>query len=207
MPSVILSSAVAAVGGPAEMSVSELLQAGMTREIAQKNKMPLQVSVRDGQPLCEPDGSPNLGILEMVAFSELNILAIKAKVDTGACISVLGVSRYWYLRHKSVVGVVLEYELQGRKCRVKFEWPIKRIAKIREANSRLVRRPVIETVCCLGGFQWPMELALARRSNRKHPVLIGRKAIKGLGAKVDCGRMFIHQTPSWDEFMAQTRGG
>jgi len=133
-----------------------------------------------------------LGWREWVAFPELDIARIKAKVDTGARPSAL---------HTHLI----EPFRQGGQRWVRFGiHPLQRshaesrICVAEVVDQRVVsdsgghkeKRWVIETPLLLGGESWPIEITLTKRNNMLFRLLLGRTAIRGR-AMVDPGRSYL----------------
>ena len=126
-----------------------------------------------------------VGWREWVGLPELGLLAVHAKVDTGAATSALfaiDVERY------SDAGA------PWVRFRVHPLWPF--TAPAVECTARVIderhvtassghgeARPVIRTELRLGvradSPAWPIEVTLADRRAMRHPMLVGRQAIAG----------------------------
>ena len=133
-----------------------------------------------------------IGWREWLAFPELGISAIKAKVDTGARTSCL---------HAFFVE---PFEEQGRSW-VRFgihplqgdtgeeiicQSPVKDRRVVRDSGGHEEFRYVIETEIILGGETQRAEVTLTDRDSMKFRALLGRTAIRGRYV-VDAGRSFL----------------
>lgn len=136
------------------------------------------------------------GWREWVAFPDLGVPRIKAKLDTGARSSALHAF------------AVREFTDRGRRM-VRFEvHPLQRRADrsvevVAELVERRVVRPssgvgqlrrVIRTTLEMDGDRWPIELTLARRDAMGFRLLLGRQALRGRYL-VDPGRSFVLGSP------------
>jgi hypothetical protein len=136
------------------------------------------------------------GWREWVAFPDLGVPRIKAKLDTGARSSALHAF------------AIREFTDDGRRM-VRFEvHPVQRrsekavevVAELLE--RRLVRpssgvdqlRRVIATTLEMDGRSWQIELTLARRDAMGFRLLLGRQALRGRYL-VDPGRSFVFGKP------------
>ena len=76
------------------------------------------------------------------------------------------------------------------KHAVRYECPIVRIAKVRNADGQQSERIAVELEFWLGGDKHRAEFTLNTRHDMLNPVLLGRFAIKELGW-VDAGRTYL----------------
>lgn len=134
----------------------------------------------------------NIGWREWVAFPELNISKVKAKIDTGARTSAL---HAFYVDPYRDQGVpMVRFGIHPRQKRTDLE--IQCHAEV--ADRRLVsdsgghqeRRYVIVSRVELGGFSWPIELTLTNRDTMRFRVLLGRTAMAGR-VLIDPGASFL----------------
>ena len=132
------------------------------------------------------------GWREWVAFPDLGVPRVKAKLDTGARSSALHAF------------AIREFTDGGRRM-VRFEvHPLQRRADravevVAELLERRVVRPssgvgqmrrVIATTLEMDGRRWPIELTLARRDAMGFRLLLGRQALRGRYL-VDPGKSFV----------------
>lgn len=125
---------------------------------------------------------PIIGWREWIAFPELKIPKIKAKIDTGARSSAL---------HAFDIDT---FEIDG-KPRVRFKVHPKQrdtnqtiIAeaeliderKVRSSSGQAELRPVILTEVNLMGKRWQIELTLTNRELMGFRMLLGRQAVRGI---------------------------
>lgn len=123
-----------------------------------------------------------IGWREWLALPELNISAIKAKIDTGARTSALHaffVEPFEKDGRKMVrFGV---HPLQGREdIEIICEHPVKDYRQVSDSGGHREMRYVIETTVKLGDRCWPAEMTLTNRDNMKFRMLLGRTAMHGI---------------------------
>ena len=118
-----------------------------------------------------------LGRHEWVAFPDLSVDAIVAKVDSGARTSTLHAENI----HLADDGQTVKFTTRSRDNGVIHCHAIVSHTKHIKNSTGLSRsRIVIKTrVAFAGGLQFSIELTLANRSKMKCPVLIGRRAMAG----------------------------
>lgn len=141
------------------------------------------------------DGTPEpllVGWREWVAFPDLGIDRIKAKMDTGARSSALHAHEIRYVRRGGKRWVRFKvYPIQKDDrtfVEARGEWIEER--KVRSSFGRVEVRPVIRTDLLLGGERWPIEVTLTRRDAMGFRLLLGRQALKGR-CRVDPGASFL----------------
>ena len=135
---------------------------------------------------------PVIGWRELVALPELDILEIKAKIDTGARSSALHaydietfqqdgktivrfkVHPYQRDNHRSAIAQAVLYDQR----------------QVRNSGGHAQLRPVIQTMVKLGNYTFPIELTLTNRDVMGFRMLLGREAIRRRFL-VDAGRSFL----------------
>ena len=150
------------------------------------------------------DPSPNpsrptdkllVGWREWVAFPDLGIHRIKAKIDTGARSSALHAHEIRFVRkggRRYVRFKVYPIQKDDRTfVEARGEWLEER--KVRSSFGRVEVRPVIRTVVEVGGARWPIEVTLTRRDAMGFRLLLGRQALQGR-CRVDPGASFLTGT-------------
>lgn len=121
-----------------------------------------------------------LGWEEWVAFPDLGLPAIKAKVDTGARTSAL---------HASVIepfGPIdkpqVRFLIQPNPDDLNMEFtcsaPVVDRRQITSSNGEAEMRYVIETQMTCGDRTWPVEVTLTNRENMQYRMLFGRTSIQ-----------------------------
>ncbi len=120
-----------------------------------------------------------IGWCEWVSLPALGVVAIRAKIDTGAKTSAIHV---WRLRERSIFGVphafFFLHPLAGASqpeiaCRA----PIVGRRVIKSSNGIGSLRVIIRTRLRMGKRSWPIDLSLANRDQMGFRLLIGRDAL------------------------------
>jgi ribosomal protein S6--L-glutamate ligase len=119
-----------------------------------------------------------LGWQEWVALPTLGLMAIKAKIDTGARTSALhafdiapaGSERIAFKVHPIPrrADVVVQCEARFIESR-----------DVTSSNGESERRIVIETDIMIAGRRWPIEVTLTNRALMRTRMLLGRQALAG----------------------------
>ena len=120
-----------------------------------------------------------LGWEEWVALPELGLLAIKAKVDTGARTSAL---HAFFVEPVHVEGVAMvRFGVHPIPRRDDVEIictaRVKDQREVTSSNGERENRFVIETPIRIGQREWPIEVTLTNRNAMAYRMLIGRQAI------------------------------
>jgi hypothetical protein len=134
-----------------------------------------------------------LGWREWVALPELNLPAIKAKVDTGAKTSALHafqVDRY----QKDSVDMVkfLIHPIQKNlDLQVECHAAILDQREVFDSGGHRENRYVIESLITIGDKTWPIELSLTNRDTMRFRMLLGRRAMENC-AIVEPGASYLN---------------
>jgi len=114
-----------------------------------------------------------IGWIEEIKIAELGV-PIKAKIDTGANTSSLGVTKVELFKKNGNEWV--RFFVQGPMPeQIMLERRIFRWTKIRRTNTQLQRRPVVILPTCLGGHYKQTQFTLETRDSMNFAVLIGRR--------------------------------
>lgn len=131
----------------------------------------------------ESAGGPLLiGWKEFVGFPEWGFRRVKAKVDTGARTSALGVVSY-DLRPAGPALLIAELRLalnrkHPERVRV-VQVPVLRMVVVRNSSGLEEVRPLIETTVRLGPLTKRVRFTITNRSGMLFPLILGRKALEG----------------------------
>ena len=133
-----------------------------------------------------------VGWREWVRLTDLRVVAIKAKIDTGARTSALHAFAIEPFRRSGSLWVRFEVHPIQRSSTVKIKCEAKAIDEraVRNSGGQVERRYVIETRMMLGDRAWPIELALTNRDQMGFRMLLGRTALEGR-ALVEPGRSYL----------------
>ncbi len=123
-----------------------------------------------------------IGWREWLALPELQVPAIKAKIDTGARTSALHaffVEPFTREGRQMVrFGV---HPLQKRlDVEIFCEAPVKDFREVSDSGGHREMRYVIETTILIGDLPRQVEMTLTNRDNMKFRMLLGRTAMEGL---------------------------
>jgi hypothetical protein len=139
-----------------------------------------------------------IGWKEFIDFPEWNIHAIKAKIDTGARTSALGVSSY-ELREADGAGIVAELRLALDRKQperlTRIQTPVLKMVVVRNSSGIPEQRPLIETEIRIGQVRRRVRLTVANRARMRFRMILGRKALEGAFV-VDVSRKYLLGRPS-----------
>jgi len=139
-----------------------------------------------------------LGWREWLALPDLGVLAIRAKVDTGARSSALHVEALDTDFRDGVEWV--RFQL-GQGCHADRAWaeaPVLDRRFVTDSGGHRTQRIFIRTRLGLAGKMRGIEINLSRRRNMLFPMLLGRTAMAG-GFIVDPQRSFVLGEPDADQ--------
>lgn len=120
-----------------------------------------------------------LGWREWASLPELNIPAIKIKIDTGAKTSALhAFDIETFLKdQKKFIRFNIHPAQNDDKHTIKCEAQLIDQRQISDSGGHKEMRYVIETKLVLGNKEWPIEVTLTNRSNMRFRMLLGRRAM------------------------------
>jgi ribosomal protein S6--L-glutamate ligase len=133
-----------------------------------------------------------VGWREWIGLPDMDIPALKAKIDTGAATSSLHAHHIEYVQIGGVTHVKYSLcPLQNNKKIVKHcIAPLYDQRLVKSSSGDTERRPVIKTMLKIGALAWEIELNLTNRDYMGMRMLIGRQALDGR-ALVDAGHRFL----------------
>ncbi len=138
---------------------------------------------------------PIIGWREWVAFPELGVDRIKAKIDTGARTSALHAFdiQLYEKQGKSWVRFAIHpYQRNDTDIRT-CTCPVVESRVVTNSGGAQEERLVIETFLMLGEQSWPIEVTLTNRDQMGFRMLLGRTAVKG-HFLIDPGKSFCIKT-------------
>jgi hypothetical protein len=121
-----------------------------------------------------------LGWREWLSLPELGIVAVRAKVDTGARSSALHVlDQEVFVRDGAeYVRFHLDSGVPGAAPQLAEAAVLDR-RRVTDSGGHVTERVFIRTQLRLAGLEWPAEVNLTQRRNMLFPMLLGRTALAG----------------------------
>lgn len=116
-----------------------------------------------------------IGRQEFVSFPQLNMLNIKAKIDTGAQTSSIH-ARKIAIRKSADGQSYLQCELL--KTAIPADFYEYEIRSIRSSNGSAEFRYIVKLPIVMGNKTYEAEFSLANRSTMKFPILLGVSLLK-----------------------------
>lgn len=122
-----------------------------------------------------------IGSCEWCAFPELDIPAVKARVDSGAKTSCLHAFDIQPYEKNGVTWVRFEVHPLQKNQRISFarEAEVVDRRKVKSSSGEVENRYVIASMLKIGEFAWPVELTLTNRDSMGYRMLLGREAMRG----------------------------
>jgi hypothetical protein len=121
-----------------------------------------------------------IGWREWLNLPDLDITAIKAKIDTGARSSALHAFHIQQIERdklKIIRFQVHPYQRDNHYT-ITAEAELLEWREVRNSGGHTQLRPVITTTLELGGQKWPIELTLTNRDVMGFRMLLGREALR-----------------------------
>jgi hypothetical protein len=121
-----------------------------------------------------------MGWREWVALPELNLPAIKAKIDTGARTSALHAFRVKRIKrnHHDCVQFSLHPIQRNRDIILDCEAPLLDERAVCNSGGHWEKRYVIQSHLAVGKIKLPIEITLTDRDNMRFRMLLGRQALQ-----------------------------
>lgn len=144
-----------------------------------------------------------VGSEEWCGFPQLNVPAIKARVDSGARTSSLHAVNIVGFKRDGAPWVAFDiHPLQNDgKTTVHAEAPVHDRRRVKSSNGTSETRYVIKTVLAIAEDTWEVELTLTNRDTMGYRMLLGRQAMSGK-MLVDPESSFLLGEPS-DDILSQ----
>lgn len=114
-----------------------------------------------------------IGAVEYVTIKD-NDLRLKARIDTGAKTTSIGVDSFQLFERDGERWVQFAVKNRSTEKLVEFKRRLKRRVRIKQHEQESVRRQVVELTLTIGTITRKVEVTLNNRDNFKYPVLIGR---------------------------------
>ena len=126
------------------------------------------------------------------SLPDLDIPAIKAKIDTGARSSALHAFfvEPFNLNGRKMVRFGVHPLQKRTDIEVICEFPVKDYRQVCDSGGHCEMRYVIETIVTLGEKSWPVEMTLTNRDSMKFRMLLGRTAMRGMAVLPEQSYLF-----------------
>lgn len=138
-----------------------------------------------------------VGWREWITLPDLQVNAIRVKVDTGAKTSALHAEKIEIVKvgknKKKFVRFILKYR-RGRHEPVYAMAPLVGFRKVKSSVGHVTERPVIRTKLRLGKETWSIEVTLINRDIMGFRMLLGRSALQH-GFLVDPAQSYLLPRP------------
>lgn len=121
-----------------------------------------------------------IGWEEWCSFPELQLPAIKAKVDTGAktsCLHAFDLSVFKQAGRKYVRFSIHPMQNSGKLVR-ECTAEVVDYRYVTNSGGQKEKRYVIRSEILMGGKQWPIEITLTKRDTMSFRMLLGREAMR-----------------------------
>jgi hypothetical protein len=123
-----------------------------------------------------------IGRKEYVAFPEWHMPRLRAKIDTGAFSSALGVAGY-ELRNGADGRLIARLSLCPNRRKpervIVVDAPVLKMVGVTSSVGVREERPLLETTIRVGSVERRIRLTIANRSCMRCPMLLGREALNG----------------------------
>ena len=130
-----------------------------------------------------------VGAVEYVVIGD-NIMQQKARVDTGATTTSVGIKEMEVFERDGESWVKFTIEDRVLEETADFERKLVRRVQIKRHNASPDERPVVTMPLTMGPIQRTIEVTLNNRDSFEYPVLIGRNFLDG-HAVVDVSQKYI----------------
>ena len=114
-----------------------------------------------------------IGNLETVDIEELHLVALDAKIDTGADSCSMHCDDI-EVKGKKVI-FTLHDEVHPAYHGKRLTMPLHKIRRVKSSNGKSEERVFIKTMLKLGCKTYETEISLTNRENMKYPMLIGKR--------------------------------
>ena len=116
-----------------------------------------------------------VGWRERAALPELGITDMSAKMDTGALSCSLHAEDIEITNHDGTNRV----RFRPAGCDEVCSAPLLEMRSVKDSGGHVTVRPFILTDLVLGGERLSVELSLIDRAPMRHPLIVGRRALRG----------------------------
>jgi hypothetical protein len=123
-----------------------------------------------------------IGWKEQVDFVDWGLRRVKAKIDTGARTSALGVLSYELHEEASggkIATIRLALDRRHPDCVKEIVTAVVKMVVVSNSNGMREQRPLVETTLRLGPITKRVRLTITNRSGLRFPMILGRKLLEG----------------------------
>ncbi len=133
-----------------------------------------------------------VGWREWVALPDIEIPAIKVKIDTGARTSCLHTAHYEIFQKGSEDWVRFTvHPIKGRdEIENYVEARVSDYRIVKDSGGHQEKRPFIKTLLNIGNDAWDIEVSLSNREGMKFRMLLGRTGLRNR-TLVDCAGSYL----------------
>ncbi|WP_187770706.1 ATP-dependent zinc protease family protein [Cognatilysobacter lacus] len=131
-----------------------------------------------------------VGWREWIALPDLDLSALRAKIDTGARSSALHVDAQWRITEGGAPWVAFRLDTGANRV-VQLQAPVHDEREVVDSGGHRTLRVFLRTRLRLAGEECMAEINLSDRRGMRFAMLVGRTALSGLFT-VDPARSFLH---------------
>ena len=136
----------------------------------------------------------HIGWRERVAFPDLGIPVMRAKIDTGARTAALHAENARTEARDGQRGVAFDVPRGRGRMRSVFA-PLVGRRRVKNTSGIPEERLVIRTRLSLGGRVWPIDVTLADRGPMGFDLILGRTAFDGRRVLIDPHAAYLAEPP------------
>jgi ribosomal protein S6--L-glutamate ligase len=150
-----------------------------------------------------------IGRIEWCAFPELNVPAIKAKIDTGAKTSAIHAFNIkpFFEGGETYVQYDIHPLQNNNKIILNCQSLVIDKRSVMSSNGHKENRYVIKTLLHLGPHEWPVELTLSNRDPLRFRLLLGLEAIRNrviIDPALSCHQRKLIQKSALESYLTDT---
>jgi len=138
---------------------------------------------------------PTIGWRERLALPELDVISVKAKIDTGARSSALHAFDIELFKRDDAdfVRFKVHPSQRNKKKVITAEAKLLEMRAVKNSGGQAETRPVIRTIVSTNDQQWPIDLTLTNRDMMGFRMLLGREAVRRRFL-VDSGQSYLQSS-------------
>ncbi|VTR97438.1 ATP-dependent zinc protease family protein [Tuwongella immobilis] len=138
-----------------------------------------------------------IGWKERIDLPEWGFRRVRAKMDTGAYTTAMGVRNVQIRQRRGETVVSFFPAIRSGRIHTprRIIAPLVGMVRVRSSNGHVEDRPVIETIMRLGTIEKRIRITLTDRSQMRTGIILGRRALCG-DFVVDVGQKYRLAQPS-----------